>query len=61
MIYTGSLDTLKRVAEWQTRFFQCGYLRVYIMVVLGVLILLLAPGLIRATTLVQRGGTGVRA
>jgi multicomponent Na+:H+ antiporter subunit A len=55
-LYSGSLAGLKAVAAWQTRLFQCGYLRVYIMVVLGVLVLLLAPGLVRATSFLQHAG-----
>jgi multicomponent Na+:H+ antiporter subunit A len=55
-LYTGSLAGLKAVAGWQTRVFQSGYLRVSIMVVLGVLVLALAPGLFRATSFLQDAG-----
>jgi multicomponent Na+:H+ antiporter subunit A len=55
-LYTGSLAGLKAVAAWQTRLFQCGYLRVYIMVVLGALVLLLVPGLTRAAGFLRHAG-----
>ncbi len=55
-LYTGSLAGLKAVAAWQTRVFQSGYLRVSIMVVLGALVLMLAPGLFRATSFLQHAG-----
>jgi multicomponent Na+:H+ antiporter subunit A len=56
VLYTGSLGGLKKLSSWQTGFLECGYLRVYIMVVLGVLVLLLAPALFQATTLAQGPG-----
>jgi multicomponent Na+:H+ antiporter subunit A len=55
-LYTGSLAGLKAVAARQTAAFQSGYLRVSVMVVLGVLVLMLAPGLFRAISVLQPAG-----
>jgi multicomponent Na+:H+ antiporter subunit A len=59
VLYTGTLEALKKTAAWQTRLLEGRSLSVSITVIVTVLVVLLAPGLFQATPLAQ-GPTPVR-